>query len=563
MAKEMNRYVFDCKAVGPSRGYHIELWLKRSKSRDTLKVKAVLVESKTGDRIAERTKTARNRDDAEVKKDYLVNMLFRDFWQMQGTQGKKEETSQQQQTETPFSSAFQSLTEDERMSLCPSSWRADSTRKQAMAYFKTTFLPRLDAVGLDVSPADCREIVAAMGAYARANKNYGGNQGRTENKVRVHVNDCQEMYNRMQKLRQNLPEIHLFAPNENKNIQNEQVKALPMAMQILLAATLFAALPSPLAMGALLMLLGGLRTAEACALCFEDFASFGAWEFGENDSVIGRVIYQIKDGERSESLKRKASYRIVVFIKIIYDALLIRQNHLLELGYTADEIEKMPVVSDLNDNKMFARPNELSRYIRDQLTRLGCDMGFWTAADKMMMEEPDYDEIGKALSDVTAYVLRRNFCSMLINICGMAPDLVDALMGHKLPHTCAVDWFGRLKDETFWPKVAQQMSRWVLLPEHTTHPAFSPRPISSKASFNAQEAQTRFTLIADDDVEMDIQIETVEPGDSVEIHGGDILSITASSSEVEQYQPVIGPIPKMKYYNDLICSVRDDGLGTS
>ena len=98
-----------------------------------------------------------------------------------------------------------------------------------------------------------------------------------------------------------------------------------------------------------------------------------------------------------------------------------------------------------------------------------------------MQVEPDMDDGGNALTDVTAYLLRRSGCTYLCNCASVPlPDgrsvmphgLVDALMGHRLRNEDAwwADW---IKREDNWPVIAQVLEGIILDPDHSAHPAFA------------------------------------------------------------------------------------------
>lgn len=98
-----------------------------------------------------------------------------------------------------------------------------------------------------------------------------------------------------------------------------------------------------------------------------------------------------------------------------------------------------------------------------------------------MQVEPDMDDGGNALTDVTAYLLRRSGCTYLCNCASVPlPDgrsvmphgLVDALMGHRLRNEDAwwADWIRR---EDNWPVIAQVLEGIILDPDHSAHPVFA------------------------------------------------------------------------------------------
>ena len=73
------------------------------------------------------------------------------------------------------------------------------------------------------------------------------------------------------------------------------------------------------------------------------------------------------------------------------DALQMRMDWLREQGFTDEEIQKLPVVSSANDPRLMASPNDLSAYLRELLSLLGCGKKYWEAVDEVMLAEPDME----------------------------------------------------------------------------------------------------------------------------------------------------------------------------
>lgn len=453
----------------------------------------------------------------------------------------------------PFSQAYESLTDEERTSLCPPTWRAESTRKQGLAYFSSTMLPLLDAIGLEIDAIDRNKILEAMQRAAEKNGNFIGNPLATAGKVAQHVKDFNTLYPRLCNLRPQygLPEVVLHVPGQTKNVQVEQCKALPEEIRIQLAAILLRLIPNGLALGGILMLTAMTRTAEACAPTFGDIV------FLDTFAVFG-VLWQSDGKVRIPDLKTASSYRVIILPRFAADAFRMRMSWLRDQGFSDEDILKMPVVSAPNDPTHMASPNDLSSFLRKLFSLLGFTSSYWDAVDSMMRLEPDLNEDKTPLQDPTAYVLRRNGCTMCCNACGMDPDLVDALMGHALSRRCTTAWDRYIRRPDNWPDIAEQMEKVIYHPDHSANPAFCPISIHSDMDvFSPKSGNPRYQFVAKSDraIDVEIQVDTMEAGDSITLFST-AKEIKASSETLYLEQandavPILGVIHERSYYEAL------------
>ena len=74
-----------------------------------------------------------------------------------------------------------------------------------------------------------------------------------------------------------------------------------------------------------------------------------------------------------------------------------------------------------------------------------------------MIEEPDLVDVEK-ITDVTAYILRRDWATRACNICRLRPDQVDYLMGHSIQKDKK-----RLSDPETRLLIAWALERYVLI----------------------------------------------------------------------------------------------------
>lgn len=455
----------------------------------------------------------------------------------------------------PYTEAFVTLTKEQKRALCPDTWQAATTRKQGLAYFSTTFLPLLDLCGLDPSAQDLQNIVTALGRKSADSKNSSGKPSDAAKMVMRHVYDCSRMYSKLRALADvELPDLLLPQVKGGRQGQAEQCKALTDAIRIRVAALLQRLVSNGLSMGGVIMLTGMTRTAEACAPKYGDILLCG-------DYAVYGVIWQAQNGVRIADLKTNSSYRLIILPKYAVDALLSRKAYLQNQGYSETAIQQMYVVSKPDNPKVMANPSDLSTFVRKLLSLAGCNHAFWSAADNLMLDEPDLDPNNNPESDVCAYVLRRNACTMFCNVCGMLPDMVDALMGHKLSCKCQTDWYAYLRRPDNWPKVAAQMERVIYDPAHSANPAFRPIALHTGMKMDLDEGQCAFKLIVgEESVHLLCQLETLECGDTITILTNAASKIGANINPLsvdDSTAPPIGMLQSEEFYQQYIAQAQE------
>ena len=412
-------------------------------------------------------------------------------------------------------------------------------------------LPILDTYGSSLTQADADDILEMIRKKAFANTRRGESESVTEAKVRQHAVDFNKLYTMFRMaVGEDLPELKLPVPYRQKTIRNEHTKALPLAVQVQQVALYFRLISNGLTLGAALMKLGGLRTAEACGLRFCDVEVF-------EDYAVVWVLKQLKNDGLSNELKRDNSYRPVIVPRLAVDLLQARIEHLMSLGYTREQINVMPVVSRWDEPTQWAQRGDLSGFIREILGLLGMTAADWDAVGETMRKEKDRDENNKPITDPSAYLERRNSCSMNISVCGIDSDLEDRLAGRKI-------YCGSVKAEQIdndihnkdkWPEIAARLERLVLDPNHSANPLFRPISLRKGDEHVYGDAQVGYSFVAEEDCEVEITISTAEAGDAVIVEGdARLLNAAAVSNPFEKSRgPVIGAVKEREEYERLIA----------
>ena len=360
--------------------------------------------------------------------------------------------------------------------LCPVEWRAESTRRAALTYYERRSIPliqlMLDRMG---DPLALQEAQQEYLALARSRTDRGeANAIETAN---AHINAANLLYEASRHLlpQYDLPpiEVPLFAAGGV--VPPEQVKALPRDDLVRLAELIrLDSTETPLAAGAALMLCCLLRPAEVCPRYGEiiDFGSFGVYA----------AVHNVSSGKRVSTMKTRNAYRQIVLPKYVMDIVRNSREALRRQGYSDEDIKDAYIVPHRQDIHRPADPRDISRYIKNKLELLGYNSTYWCGMELVAQTEPDADERGNALTDVTAYLLRRSGCTYLCNCTSVPlPDgrsvmphgLVDALMGHRLRGEDAW-WAEWIRREDNWPIIAQVLEGIILDPDHSAHPAYAP-----------------------------------------------------------------------------------------
>lgn len=352
-----------------------------------------------------------------------------------------------------------------------------------------------------------------------------------------------------------LPDVSLPAVYTEKPLPKEQSKALTPEVRMNFVALLEQQKDNGLATGGVLMI-GMARTAEAVAVRFGDI------QFFEDYSVV-TLIAQGDGVTYIERMKSDSSYRKTVVGKWGTHFLLERKRQLLAEGYSEEAIQTMYVVSPDNDPTAMASPNHLSAYLKLLLYQAGCTPDFWLNLGALMEKEPDLDEDGKPCLDATAYILRRDGCTVLCNVCGIDPYLVDSMMGHCLPRAYLVDWPAYLRNSDNWPVLAAQVERMVHHPDYTCNPLLAPQILSQeKAFYESTLGQKGYCFQADPNgnqpITVEFHVQATEMDDFIRLETkGTIVTHESRSSLDKNFAPIIGAVYSRKVYETQMKKIVD------
>ena len=392
------------------------------------------------------------------------------------TVAKYEAACSPQREHADYAHAYAQLSDDMRKQLCPAQWRAESTRRAALTYYERRSILLIQRI-LDCTgdPAVLEGVRQSYLELARKNTDRGdANALATANK---HITEANLLYeaSRYVLAQYDLPPIEIPLFRTEGIVPPEQAKALPRDDLVRLAELIrLDSTETPLAAGAALMLCCLLRPAEVCPRYGEiiDFGSFGVYA----------AVHNVSSGKRVSTMKTRNAYRQIVLPKYVMDIVRNNREALRRQGYSDEDIKDAYIVHHRQDIHRPADPRDISSYVKNKLELLGYNSEHWLGLEMVVQAEPDMDDHGNALTDVTAYLLRRSGCTYLCN-CTSAPlpdgrsvmphGLVDALMGHHLRSENAwwVDWIRR---EDNWPVIAQVLEGIILDPNHSAHPAFAP-----------------------------------------------------------------------------------------
>lgn len=391
------------------------------------------------------------------------------------TVAKYEAACSPQREHADYAHAYAQLSDDMRKQLCPAQWRAESTRRAALTYYERRSILLIQRI-LDCTgdPAVLEGVRQSYLELARKNTDRGeANALMTANK---HITEANLLYesSRYVLAQYDLPPIEIPLFRTEGIVPPEQAKALPRDDLVRLAELIrLDSTETPLAAGAALMLCCLLRPAEVCPRYGEiiDFGSFGVYA----------AVHNVSSGKRVSTMKTRNAYRQVILPKYVMDIVRDSREVLCSQGYSCEEIKDAYIVHHHQDIRRPADPRDISSYVKNKLELLGYNSNYWLGMELVVQAEPDMDDGGNALTDVTAYLLRRSGCTYLCNCTAVPlPDgrsvmphgLVDALMGHRLRSEDAwwADW---IKREDNWAVIAQVLEGIILDPNHSAHPAFA------------------------------------------------------------------------------------------
>lgn len=254
----------------------------------------------------------------------------------------------------------------------------------------------------------------------------------------------------------------------------------------------------------------GARIGESCAPYIKEF---------EITSDYGRyyVEFQIdKNGNRTNVLKNKYSYRFVFYMDFLKEMIDLRKNQLVNAGFSADEIPNFPYASSSNNPHSFLSKQKVSAFLKEVLILAGCD-------EEWIKQESDRLFItSKATGneedlEVTAHLLRRTIATFLANG-GIPIEVVDAILGHENEANKTEDYASEDKAR----EVCAMIDRAIYLGSlcKSSNPAFSPVNISTNTSANLH-GNTAYSFVIQEDTYASINIACLEAGHAIRITAAD------------------------------------------
>lgn len=266
-----------------------------------------------------------------------------------------------------------------------------------------------------------------------------------------------------------------------------------------------------LAMAAVIMYDGGLRTAEAAAVWVDVLYD------GDGLTRV-LVCYQVQDGVRTKILKTTNAYRMIV-LSCWGSTMLYRCLDKLsaELNNTAN---------------LTCDPRKLSATLREMLMDAGLTAEDFAAAEQAMREKPDYDGFGRPVFDVCAYILRRDWASRARNICGLTSLEIDVFLGHrvKVPQKKREDL--RLIENL--TKLSKKLERYVHDPQYSRHPGIVPYKLAHSIDLDLIPYDLiRLRNTSCETVEVKLDIEAILNSEYIEV----IVGAAGQQQSTTRYIP--------------------------
>lgn len=422
-----------------------------------------------------------------------------------------------------------------------------NTEYKACTYFERNILPRLDALGADLSSEDLAEIKNDLVEMAVKSKNGNQNPNQAEKSVSQYLYRVNWILEQIYACTPSLRELYFDTVKATAVSVTEEAKYIPDRVRVCMAYALMQTPANGLSLGVAAMWQLGDRTAEACAIKIGDII------LRAEGYVVCKTFWQIQNGQRIPRLKTESAYRYTVGGYFMYCLVMARIEYLHQAGYIDEEILEMPLVSDPNDPRKYADPSDLSSYAKALLLTCGYSQEHFRLAASLSVREP-LDVGGPPEKDVTAYILRRDWAGRASNVCGLSSADVDYLIGHKNPATKERDY----TNPDVQKEIAQKLERYVFLPEYSRHPYFN--PICPEQGMTVDlEGYTAYRIrAAEGAIEVKLDIGTAECGEPITIWTNGTMkspveqrSGAKDTPELRRTRPLIGSIHPDSYYQEL------------
>ena len=381
---------------------------------------------------------------------------------------------------------------------------AQSTYDGTLSYLRDSIAPHMDRIGEDICDEDLKKIAEDLIARAcKSGRGKTGADGRAAEKdvaaarqqVIAKLDRCRRLYElaRTQYPQSGLPDVHFPVYERVKVSKVEQPKELPADTRVVFANMLWllANQGDARAYNAALMLYVGLRTGEAAAPKIGDIALADDDKYGSY-FVAGKI----RGGIYEPYPKTQAGYRTIILGSEMVQFIRLRIQQLQAQGYTAQEIENMPL-GTTNDS-------ELSACVKRLLLLAGCN--------SQIITESTAEAIQTDSTDVSAYILRRDWATRMANCCGMPMDMLDKLLGHARRDNAKRDYTTPEQQQ----RIAAIMDRCVLIPQLSQSPAAQPLILPNNTSLVLEE-NIRHQFITGEDRTVNLDIQALEPGQDLVI----------------------------------------------
>ena len=423
----------------------------------------------------------------------------------------------------------------------------DGTISTTYPYFKKNVLPVLDARGENVTKSDMAELKEALIEKACKNPHSRKDKATAEKSVSGYLKRFNWILDQMHQCDETIPRLQFEVNTSLAVSQPEQAKHILEDVRVVLASVLVSLSRLPPGMnylvpGVAAMFLMGLRPAEACAI------QMGSLVIREDWYVDCPVLAQIRYGKRTDLLKTEAAYRHAIGGVLMAYFVKQRREQLQARMGEAYDISQLYLVSSEDDPTQFADPSDLSAYAKRLLLECGFLEAYLKSAASLTNSEPLPGGFGGKERDVVAYILRRDWIGRAQNCCGMSSVDVDYLVGHANSKSASVDYTNPDVQRT----LALQLERYVLLPDFSRHPRFS--PIIAKPGRTKKlllEDYNAYHICAEDGpVEIEFVYTTEESGEwvRVETDGTILTPIQSESGGKDSPQKCKGRLPVGKVY---------------
>ena len=443
-----------------------------------------------------------------------------------------------------YSSVYQELRE---LGINNPKWNEDTT-KWTCTYFENWILPMLDALGSDVDSADFAKIKDDLMEMSMASGRSKKDPVTANRSVSQYLFRANWILKQMYELNPTLP-YRLFDTNGSGILpMTDQIKFIPDHVRVKFAHLLMKMPHYGLAIGAGLMLDAATRTAEACAVKIGEISLRDGY-------VVVPILYQIKNGKRIPRLKTNAAYRCCIGSSLMYHLATQKIAYLRGLGYTEEEVAEMPLVSSSNGPCQYADPSSLSAFVKELLLLCGFTKEGFRLAASLSKREPDLDSEGVPETDVSAYILRRDWAGRAVHLCGLSPADVDYLLGHKNSAVKEKDYTNRDVQED----LARQLERYVFLPEYSRNPYYCPICLTPGKTTDLTGYSGYCITASDHPIEVTLRITTSECGEQL-IFTTDGTMVSPPKPQIgekdtpkrRENRPMIGPTTSPDKYQEWI-----------